>query len=153
MEKNGGGGVTNNWSKRGRTPPTPPRGLLPNMPSSTPPPGNVTWTVCACVSMCVCVLVLKRAYEEVGELLAVLIFVVHSTFEPQAGEVLEDKVVVLGDAAEDEKERKKIKPTSKTFFFFCWHHLDCRQCLINLKTQLLKIVGLLSDGGLTKAEL
>ncbi|TNN46012.1 hypothetical protein EYF80_043821 [Liparis tanakae] len=29
-----------------------------------------------------------------------LVLVVHGTFEPQAGEVLEDEVVVLGDAAE-----------------------------------------------------
>lgn len=55
------------------------------------------WTVCECV--CVCVVVLKRAYEGVGELLAVLVLVVHNTFEPEAGEVLEDEVVVLRDAA------------------------------------------------------
>lgn len=34
------------------------------------------------------------------ELLAVLVLVVDDAFEPQAGEVLEDEVVVLGDAAE-----------------------------------------------------
>lgn len=49
--------------------------------------------------MSVCVVVLKRAYEGVGELLAVLVLVVHDTFEPEAGEVLEDEVVVLRDAA------------------------------------------------------
>ncbi len=42
----------------------------------------------------------KRAYEGVGWLLAVLILVIHNAFEPQAGEVLEHEVVVLGDAAE-----------------------------------------------------
>ena len=35
----------------------------------------------------------------VGELLAVLVFVVDDAFEPQASEVLEHEVVVLGDAA------------------------------------------------------
>ena len=39
-----------------------------------------------CVSVCVCAL-------------AVLVFVIHRSFEPQAGEVLEHKVVILGDTA------------------------------------------------------
>lgn len=46
---------------------------------------------------------------KVGELLAVLVLVVHGAFESQAGEVLEDEVVVLGDAAaRTERERERV---------------------------------------------
>lgn len=82
------------WLKQERKNTTKPlRGLRPNILSSIP--GECE----QCVSVCVCVVVLKRAYEGVGELLAVLVLVVHNTFEPEAGEVLEDEVVVLRDAA------------------------------------------------------
>lgn len=86
------GGVTNGWSKRGRTPPSPSEASVQIYPH--PSLGNVN-----SVWVCVCVVVLKRAYEGVGELLAVLVLVVHNTFEPEAGEVLEDEVVILRDAA------------------------------------------------------
>lgn len=37
--------------------------------------------------------------KRVGDLLAVFILVVHDAFQPQAGKILKDKVIVLGDAA------------------------------------------------------
>lgn len=39
--------------------------------------------------------------EGVGDLLAVLVFVIHDAFEPQARKVLKHEIVVLGDAAEE----------------------------------------------------
>lgn len=89
-------GWRDEWLKQERKNTTKPlRGLRPNIPSSIP--GECEQCVSVCVCMCVCVVVLKRAYEGVGELLAVLVLVVHDTFEPEAGEVLEDEVVVLRD--------------------------------------------------------
>lgn len=41
--------------------------------------------------------------KKAGDLLAVFILVVHDAFEPQAGEILEHEVVVLGDAAGEER--------------------------------------------------
>ena len=57
------------------------------------------------ISVCVCRCVgggggvQSKRVEGVGDLLAVLIFVVHGAFEPQARKVLEHKIVVLGNAA------------------------------------------------------
>lgn len=66
-------------------------------PHPSPPPGE-----CNVKSVCLCVFLCVRWFRsermKVGELLAVLVLVVHGAFESQAGEVLEDEVVVLGDA-------------------------------------------------------
>lgn len=103
------------WLKQERKNTTKPlRGLRPNIPSSIP--GECE----QCVSVCVCVVVLKRAYEGVDELLAVLVLVVHNTFEPEAGEVLEDEVIVLRDAAWRMKRTSFIVKGSKQH-----QHITC----------------------------
>ena len=74
--------------------------------------------VCVCVCVCMCKCVCVRVYVRVRvcvcvrvwvcahALLAVLLLVVHHPFEPQTGEIFEDEVVVLGDAAAVRNKRR-----------------------------------------------
>lgn len=87
--------------------------LRPNMPSSIPSTGECN-VKCGsvCVSVCVFVSVcggFEASVWRAGELLAVLVFVVDDAFEPQASEVLEHEVVVLGDAAERRRDGETLR--------------------------------------------
>lgn len=75
-------------------------------PHPSPPLGNVTWRVCVCLCVFICVCGgFEASVWAYGELLAVLVLVIHDAFESQASKVLKDEVIVLGDAA---GRRKKI---------------------------------------------
>lgn len=49
--------------------------------------------------MCVCGGFKREYMKGVGDLLAVLVFVVHDAFKSQTCKVLKHKIIVLGDAA------------------------------------------------------
>lgn len=70
----------------------------PSVQASSPPLLGNAMHHGKCVCVCVCVYLCVCGGERLHQLLAVLVFVVHDAFQAKTGEVLEDEVVILGDA-------------------------------------------------------